>query len=304
MDTLGSMRVFVRVVELGGFNAAGRACGMSAAMVAKHVAHLEERTGARLLDRTTRSVRPTPEGQLYLEKALAIIEAVEEAEGTVAAENREPRGSLRVTAPIELGQDHLAPLLVEFMSQHVGISVVADFTNRAVDLVQEGFDVAIRVAPSLDTALIGRKLATTRFRVVASPDFIAQHGVPDTPEALSGLPALTFSQPTPRLEWPWHRQDAEGKVRIAPRLVSTSAEALRLAALSGLGVSWLPTFVCGRDIRQGRLVALLQDCDWGSFGVHVLYPHRRFVPSRLRLFIDFLAGRLGGDPSGDPWAPD
>lgn len=304
MDTLGSMRVFVRVVELGGFNAAGRACGMSAAMVAKHVAHLEERTGARLLDRTTRSVRPTPEGQLYLEKALAIIEAVDEAEGTVAAENREPRGSLRITAPIELGQDHLAPLLVEFMSQHVGISVVADFTNRTVDLVQEGFDLAIRVAPSLDTALIGRKLATTRFRVVTSPDFISRQGVPETPATLSNLPALTFSQPTPRLEWPWRRADSEGKVRIAPRLVSSSAEALRLAALSGLGISWLPTFVCGRDLRQGRLVALLQDYDWGSLGVHVLYPHRRFVPNRLRLFIDFLAARLGGDPSGDPWAPD
>lgn len=304
MDTLGSMRVFVRVVELGGFNAAGRACGMSAAMVAKHVTHLEERTGARLLDRTTRSVRPTPEGQLYLEKAVAIIEAVEEAESTVAAENREPRGSLRITAPIELGQEHLAPLLVEFMSQHVGISVVADFTNRTVDLVQEGFDLAIRVAPSLDTALIGRKLATTRFRVVASPDFISRQGVPDTPGALSDLPALTFSQPTPRLEWPWRHADSEGKVRIAPRLVSSSAEALRLAALSGLGISWLPTFVCGRDLRQGRLVALLQDYDWGSLGVHVLYPHRRFVPNRLRLFIDFLAARLGGDPSGDPWAPD
>jgi len=270
MDTLGSMRVFVRVVELGGFNAAGRACGMSAAMVAKHVAHLEERTGARLLDRTTRSVRPTPEGLLYLEKAVA----------------------------------HLAPLLVEFMSQHVGISVVADFTNRTVDLVQEGFDLAIRVAPSLDTALIGRKLATTRFCVVASPDFISRQGVPGTPGALSDLPALTFSQPTPRLEWPWRRADSEGKVRIAPRLVSSSAEALRLAALSGLGISWLPTFVCGRDLHQGRLVALLQDCDWGSLGVHVLYPHRRFVPNRLRLFIDFLAARLGGDPSGDPWAPD
>lgn len=303
MDTLGSMRVFARVVELGGFNAAGRACGMSAAMVAKHVAHLEERTGARLLDRTTRSVRPTPEGQLYLEKVLAIIEAVEEAEGTVGAENREPRGALRLTAPIELGQDHLAPLLVAFMAQYPGITIVADFTNRAVDLVQEGFDVAVRVAPSLDTALIGRKLATTRFRVVASPGFIAGQGLPATPEALAGLPALAFSQPGPRLEWPWRRGGADGKVRVTPRLLSTSAETLRLAALSGLGVSWLPTFVCGADLAAGRLVALLPDCDWGSYGVHVLYPHRRFAPRRLRLFIDFLAERLGGDPSGDPWFP-
>ncbi|TCU78336.1 LysR family transcriptional regulator [Bradyrhizobium sp. R2.2-H] len=303
MDTLSSMRVFVRVVELGGFNAAARACAMSAAMVAKHVGHLEERTGARLLDRTTRSVRPTPEGQLYLDKVLAILEAVDEAEGTVGAENRESRGTLRVTAPVELGQDHLAPLLVDFMSRHPGIAVVADLTNRPVDLVQEGFDMAIRVAPSLDTALIGRKLATTHFRVVASADFLARHGVPDTPEMLSALPALTFSQPAPRLDWSWRRREMQGKVRMTARLASTSADTLRKAAVAGLGVSWLPSFVCGKDIEAGLLVPILEDCDWGSLGVHVLYPHRRFVPSRLRLFIDFLAESLGDDPSGDPWAP-
>ena len=197
----------------------------------------------------------------------------------------------------------LAPLLVDFMSRHPGIAVVADLTNRPVDLVQEGFDMAIRVAPSLDTALIGRKLATTHFRVVASADFLARHGVPDTPEMLSALPALTFSQPAPRLDWSWRRREMHGKVRMTARLASTSADTLRKAAVAGLGVSWLPSFVCGKDIEAGLLVPILEDCDWGSLGVHVLYLHRRFVPSRLRLFIDFLAESLGDDPSGDPWAP-
>lgn len=302
MDTLTSMRTYVRVVELGGFNAAARATGMSPAMVAKHVGHLEGRTGVRLLDRTTRSVRPTPEGQLYFEKVTAILDAIDEAEGVIGVDVRAARGTLRLTAPVELGQDHLAPLVVDFMSRHPAISVVADFTNRKVDLVQEGFDVAIRVAPALDTALIGRKLATSRFHVVASPDCIACHGIPASPSALAAMPALTFSQPSPRLDWPWRQDGAEGKVRIAPRLVSTSSETLRLAAVSGAGFSCLPSFVCGRDIRAGRLVSVLCEYDWGSLGVHMLYPHRRFVPGRLRLFVDFLAERLGSVPDGDPWA--
>ncbi|MBV5266905.1 LysR family transcriptional regulator [Pinisolibacter aquiterrae] len=304
MDTLSSMRVFVCVAELGGFSAAARACGISPSMAAKHIAHLEERTGARLFDRTTRSVRPTPEGQLYLERATAILEAVEDAEGTVGAENSEPRGTLRVTAPVELGQGHLASLIAAFMVQYPGIAVTADFSNRIVDLVQEGFDLGIRVAVALDTALIGRRLASTRFHVVASPDFLSRHGCPDKPERLERLPALCFSQPMPRLDWPWRTEGASGRVRAAPRLLSSSAEALRVAALAGLGVTWLPTFICGSDIRQGRLVPVLDDLDWGHLGVFALYPHRRHVPNRLRLFLDFLAERLGGDPSGDPWAPD
>lgn len=303
MDTLSSMRVFVRVADLGGFSAAARACGISPAMVAKHVAHLEERTGVRLLDRTTRVVRPTPEGQLYLERTIAILEAVEEAEGAVGAESREPRGTLRLTAPVELGQGHLAPLITDFMVRHPGITVTADFSNRMVDLVQEGFDLGIRVAASLDTALIGRRLASTRFHVVASPDFLSRHGTPDRPEMLERLPALCFSQPVPRLDWTWRGTGTAGQVRATPRLLSSSAEALRLAACAGLGVSWLPTFICGADLREGRLVSVLTDLDWGRLGIHALFPHRRYVPNRMRLFLDFLARRLGGDPDGDPWSP-
>lgn len=301
MDTLGSMRVFARVAELGGFSAAARACGMSPAMVAKHVSHLEERTGVRLLDRTTRSVRATPAGLRYLEKVQAILEAVDEAEGSIGAEDKEATGTLRITAPVELGNVYLAPLLGRFMADHPRVTVLADFTNRSVDLVQEGFDLAVRVAPALDTALIGRKLATTGFRVVASPAFLARNGAPGTPQDLAHLPALTFAQPGPRLDWTWRRGGTEGKVRIAPRLISTSAEALRLSALSGLGLSWLPTFICGADIRSGGLVPVLTDWDWGRLGIYALYPHRRFVPIRLRLFLDFLAHELGGAAEADPW---
>lgn len=184
-----------------------------------------------------------------------------------------------------------------------GIDIVTDFSNRPVDLVQEGFDLAIRVAAELETSLIGRRLATARFHVVASPECLRREGMPEKAEALAAMPTLTFAVPAPRLQWPFRRGEAEGRVRISPRLLSSSSEALRLAALQGAGFTRLPSFVCGADLAAGRLVAVLPDHDWGSLGIHALFAHRRFLPSRLRLFLDFLVERLGSDPQAAPWAP-
>lgn len=302
MDTIMSMRVFARVVELGGLAAAARALGLSPAMVAKHVNSLEERTGARLLDRTTRMVRPTVSGLAYYERLIAVLDAVDEADAEAGADTAVPRGRLRLTAPAELGQEHIAPIIVDFMERYPGVSVVSDFTNRQVDLVQEGFDLAIRVANSLDTSLIGRKLATSRFFVVASPELLAKTGLPETPETLARLPTLTFAIPAPRVHWSWEEPD-KGQVRISPRLISSSSEALRMAARSGAGFTWLPSFVCGRDLATGNLVPVMADRNWGSLSVYALYPHRRFVPNRLRLFLDLVSERFGGDPDADPWLP-
>ncbi|PKR87785.1 LysR family transcriptional regulator [Pleomorphomonas diazotrophica] len=303
MDRVMSMRVFARVVELGGLAAAARALGLSPAMVAKHVNSLEERTGARLLDRTTRLVRPTVSGHAYYERILAILDALDDADAEAGADTAVPRGRLRLTAPAELGQEHVAPIIIDFMELYPNVSIASDFTNRQVDLVQEGFDLAVRVASSLDTGLIGRKLATSRFFVVASPGLVAKTGLPETPEALARLPTLTFAVPAPRLLWTWDGPD-KGQVRIAPRLVSSSSEALRMAARRGVGFTWLPSFVCGRDLAAGDLVPVMTDRNWGSLSVYALYPHRRFVPNRLRLFLDLIAERFGGDPDGDPWLPN
>ncbi len=303
MDTVESMRAFVRVVELGGFAPAARTLGISAGMVAKHVAHLEQRTGARLLDRTTRLVRPTDAGRRYHERCLSLLAGIEEAEALAGAEARELRGTLRVTAPTEFGNRHLAPLATSFLMAHPGLDLLLDFSNRVVDLVQEGFDLAFRVAPSLDTALVGRRLATSRFHVVASPDFLARHGRPEAPSRLADLPALAFSVPAMRDEWPFTRDGQQFRVAVRPRLVSSSSEALRLAARSGAGVSWLPSFVCGEDIADGSLVSLFPDHDAGSLGIWGLFPHRRLMPGRVRAFLDFVAEELGGDPAADPFEP-
>lgn len=302
MDTLESMRVFVRVVDLGGLSGAARSLNLSPSMVAKHVAHVESRTGALLLNRTTRSVRPTEIGQAYYENCVSALAAIEAAENAAGAEQQTPRGMIRITAPVEFGNAHLAPLVAAFLRQHPEISVTLDFSNRIVDIVQEGFDLAIRIAKSLDTSLVGRRVATSRFHVVASPEYVAGCGEPLAPADLSLRPCLSFAVPTPWEDWRFVQDGAVRTVRLQNRLLSSSSEALRQAALDGAGISLLPSFVCGRDIREGRLVTLLRDCDPGALSIYALYPDRRFLPARVRAFIDFLVDSLGPDPDQDPWA--
>lgn len=301
MDTLKSMLAFVRVAESGSFSAAARNLHLSPAMVTKHVTYLENRIGARLLQRTTRHVRLTEPGQLYLERCLSILADVEEAESVAGADSVAPHGTLRVTSPVEFGNMHLAPLAARFMERHPGIDLMLDFSNRAVDVVQEGYDVAVRIASALDTSLIGRRLARSRFHIVASPDYLERHGRPSAPANLAGHPCLTFALPDVRDRWPFTRDGETTQVRVRPRLVSTSSEALRLAARSGAGVSWLPTFVCGRDLDDGSLVSLFPEYDAGSLDIHVLFPHRRFLPGKVRAFLDFLREQFGSDPDRDPW---
>jgi len=301
MDTIESMRAFVRVVELGSFAAAARSLNLSPGMVTKHVGHLEERTGARLLNRTTRLVRPTEAGAAYFERCTAILASVEEAESLAGEDTAIPRGTLKVTAPVEFGNTHLAPIAADFMQQHPQIKLVLDFSNRVVDLVQEGYDVAIRVAQSLDTALVGRQLAVSRFHIVASPRYLEKHGRPETPQALAEHACLTFAVPTSWDEWRFTRDGETTKVKISPRMLSTSSEALRLAAKTGAGLSALPTFVCGRDLRDGSLVSLFPDHDAGALGIYALYLQRRFLPNRVRVFLDFLTERIGSRDGADPF---
>lgn len=303
MDTLRSMQTFVRVVESGGFAAAARSLGMSPAMVTKHVNHLEERVGARLLNRTTRHVRLTDAGQLYFERCTAILAGIEEAESLAGADRSELGGTLRITAPVEFGNLHLGPIAAEFMRRHPGIDLVLDFSNRSVDLVQEGYDLAVRIASALDTALIGRRIATSHFHAVASPVYLARYGRPAEPADLAGHACFTFAVPAVLDRWRFSRFGETVEVRIRPRLVSSSSEVLRLTARAGTGISLLPTFVCGGDLKDGSLVSLFPDYDCGELGIYVLFPHRQFLPSRVCAFMEFLRESLGADPHADPWAP-
>ena len=252
MDTLESMRAFVRVVELGSFAGAARSLHMSPAMVTKHVVNLEERTGARLLHRTTRQVRLTDTGQVYFERCVTLLGEVEAAEAEAGADVSEPRGVLKITVPVEFGNPYLSPIISEFIELYPKIDLDLHFTNRVVNIMEDGFDIAIRIAESFDTTLLGRRLAASNFHIVASPGYIEKRGRPETPEDLADHTCLSFSTPRPWDEWRFTRSGETKLIKVKNKLLSTSSEALRMAARSGAGISWLPTFVVGEDFAERR----------------------------------------------------
>lgn len=301
MDTLESMQVFVRVVELGSFAAAARGLDLSPAMVSKHIGHLEKRTGARLLNRTTRQVRPTEAGATYFEQCTAILRSIDAAETEAGADTNMPRGTLRITAPTEFGNLHLPLVIAAFLERHPAIDITLDLTNRSVDIVQEGYDLAIRIARDLDTSLVGRRIALSRFHVVASPAYLAREGRPAEPAELARRQCLTFAVPQPWTTWSFRHGGEAQQVKITPRMLSTSAEALLQAARAGVGIGLLPTFVCGGALARGELVSLFPDCECGVLGIYILFPHRTLLPARVRLFIDFLVEAIGGGAERDPW---
>lgn len=303
MDTLTSMRVYARVVDSGGFSAAARAVGLSTAMVSKHVAALERRLGVTLLARTTRRVAPTEAGARYHALCVELLQALDEAERQVGAEGAEPIGCLRVTAPVEFGNLHVAPLVPALLRRYPGLTVSLDFTNRIVDLVEEGLDVAIRIAGELDSALAGRQIATSRLVAVAAPAYLRRRGTPRSPDALARHATLSFAL-GPGRRWAFEHDDGRRAVaEVGAALLSTSSEALRAAACAGAGVALLPTFLVGPDVAAGRLRTLLPGWRGGTLKVFALYPQRRLHPARLRAFVDALVERWGGDPERDPFAP-
>ena len=299
MDTFASIQAFVRVVESGGFAGAARSLGISTAMVSKHITALEARLGVRLLDRNTRKTAPTEAGQRYFEHCVDMLSSLEHAESELTDRCRTLRGTLRVTAPIEFGNAHLVPLVPDFLREYPHLKVVLDLSNRVVDLVAEGMDVAIRISQQLDSVMAGRQLASSSLMVLAAPEYLKQHGWPDTIEQLADLHALCFSVPAPMTEWRYRLNGQTGSVRVTSRLETTSSEALRSAAVRGSGITLLPTFVAGDDIAAGRLIQLFPDADFGALQIHVLYAHRRHVPAKVRAFIDFLLRQFGDVSSRD-----
>ena len=300
MDRLTSMQAFTQVAELSSFAAAARKLGMSPAMVTKHIAHLERLLNVTLLTRSTRKVSLTEAGAKYLNHCIEVLRLVAAASDQIAHQTDTPSGTLRVTAPVELGNRHIAPLIPQLITAHPQLCIQLDFSNRVVDLIEEGMDVAVRVAAKLDTALSGRQLASSRLVPVAAPSYLAQRGTPKKPEDLISHDALVFGVGD-WAAWKYTNSRQAGTIAVAPRMHSTSSEALRVAALEGAGISLLPTFLVGDDLCAGRLQPLLTRWNFGALGIHALYPQRRYHPARLRAFIDLLVAHFGGDPRCDPF---
>jgi DNA-binding transcriptional LysR family regulator len=302
MDLLQGMKVFVRVAQRSGFAAAARDLRMSPGAVTKNIAALEEHLGTRLFDRTTRRVGMTEAGHLYLERCQECLQAIEDADASVSARAKDVRGVLRVTAPVDFGQTLMSSVLGDFMATNPGIVVDLRLSNRTLDLVEEGIDVAVRVARALDGQYVARPLAVSRLGVWGSPAYLRKHGRPRVPQDLISHRNVVFVAGRPLDEWVFEREGRQQRIKLNPIMMSDNGEALRLAAQRGLGLTTAPSFMTGADAAAGLLEPVLLDWSLPTFRVYAVYPHRRFVSPKVRLFVEALRAAYG-DGSSDPWWP-
>jgi DNA-binding transcriptional LysR family regulator len=298
LDRLTGLEVFARVAGAGSLSAAARALGMSQTMVTKHVAALESRLGVKLFHRTTRRLSITEAGRNYLESSARILAEIEAADAAVAADRVEPRGLLRLNAPVSFGARQIAPLLAEFAQRHPRVTVELGLNDRLVDLVEEGWDLAIRIGNLSNSSLIARRIAPCRIVVCAAPSYLKARGTPRTVASLADHNCLgyTLSQRTPIDRWVF---GADVGVQISGNLRANNGDALRAAAIAGQGIIHQPTFIVADDIREGRLVALALDQPTVELGgIYAVFLPDRHPPARVRAFIDFIAGRFAPEP---PW---
>jgi DNA-binding transcriptional LysR family regulator len=299
MDRLGEMTVFVRVVELRSFSAAAARLGMSKSAVSRRVTELEQRLGARLINRTTRKISLTEVGQAFHARCLQILADIEEAEGAASALGANPRGLLRVTGPVSFGTLHLAPAIPAFLARYPEIELELDLSDRFVDLVEDGYDVAVRIGRLRDSSLVARRLCAARRLTVASPDYLARRGTPQRPDDLAGHDCLLYTNAPLAEQWAYATAPdaAETRpVRVHGPLRSNNGDLLRDAAVAGRGIAVLPSFIVWREVEQGRLVPLLGSFETLPTVVHAAYPASRHLSSKVRVFVDFLAERFGAEP--------
>ncbi len=299
MDHLAGIAVFARVAERGSFTAAARDLDLSKSAVSKQVARLEERLGARLLHRTTRRLHLTEVGQAYFDRARQIIADAEEAERAVTRLHAEPRGRLRINAPMSFGIRHLGPALPGYMTRYPDVSVDLELNDRQVDLIEEGFDLAVRISQLSDSTLIARKLSPCGFAVAATTDYWNRHGRPHHPDELANHACLLYDYLPAPGEWRFQGPDEAFSMRVSGPLKSNNGEALLEAALAGLGVAMLPTFIIGEALCDGRLECVLGDFQIAGTHAYAVWPQSRHLSAKVRTFVDFLVEQFGPDPYWD-----
>jgi DNA-binding transcriptional LysR family regulator len=305
LDRFTGLQIFARVAALGSFSAAARALGMSQTMITRHVDAIEDRLGARLFHRTTRRLTLTEAGQSYLRAAERILGELEEAEGLASASVTEPRGTLRLNLPLAFGIREVMPAIADFAALHPGLTVDVGLTDRFIDLVDEGWDLAIRIGQLKDSALVARRLAPIRTALCASPDYIARHGMPRTDADLAAHNCLGYTLPTPASADRWRfGRNGEREVAVSGTIRANNGDALRTAAVAGIGIVYQPTFILSDELRSGLLVPITLDLPPFQFAAaYAVYPPARHVPVKVRRFIDFLAERWAGVPPWDVGLP-
>ncbi|MBB1628128.1 LysR family transcriptional regulator [Achromobacter sp. UMC71] len=293
MDTHTAMQTYARVVELGSFAAAADKLGQARSVVTRQIAYLEEKYGVRLLNRTTRKLSMTDAGRAFYERVRPILAEVADLELSLQAEGQAPSGRLRISAPVSFGILHLGPAIAEYLLRYPDVVIDLDLNDRVVDLVEDGYDVAVRIGPLQDSSLVARPLAAQQLLVCAAPAYLERHGTPRTPEDLKQHRCLHYAYASTGNEWHFEKDGTTHLVRVNAALRANNGDVLRTAALAGHGVILQPEFLVGDDVRAGRLVALLQDYGHSPISMYAVYPHRRFLSPKVRSFVEHLEARFG-----------
>ncbi|MDJ0879725.1 MAG: LysR family transcriptional regulator [Halieaceae bacterium] len=298
MDRFAQARVFVELVKAGSLTRAAERLEVANSAVSRRLKELEERLGTQLLRRTTRTMQLTEAGQQYYRRCTQILDDLEEAEAEAMESFGELSGRLSVAAPLSFGVAHISPAINEFMHRHPRLQLDLDLSDRRVDLIREGVDVAIRVGDLSDSSLRARRIAPVNHVVCASPDYLRHNGRPTTPDDLTGHACLCYSNLKSPDIWSYRGRGEKSwsSVRVAPRLRASNGDALAHAAIAGLGVLCEPSFIVHRALRKGLLEPLLTDYDWYEMGIYAVYPQARYLSAKTRMFIDFLADRFGEEP--------
>lgn len=292
MDKFQEMRVFAQVVDSGSFVAAADALNLSKPAVSRYVSELEQRLGVRVLHRTTRKLSLTPEGEVFLTRCRDILASIEASEAEISTRSENASGLLRVSVPVSFGIRHLAPLWSEFLERHPRVTLDVQLADRIIDLVDQGLDLAVRIARLPDSSLVSRKLASTRLVLCASAKYLKRRGVPQHPQDLMQHDLIGYSLLTVGDQWQFSGPEGAVSVKIQPLLWSNNGDTCIAAAVRGLGIQLQPTFLVAQELAAGQLVEVLPDYRAAELGIYAVYPSRKFVLPKVRALIEFLSLKL------------
>ncbi|MGR8949631.1 MAG: LysR family transcriptional regulator [Gammaproteobacteria bacterium] len=299
MDRFEEMRNFVRIVDAGSITRAADTTHIAKSAISRRLAELEDRLNVQLINRTTRRMTLTDAGRRFYDECQRLLGDLEEVEGQLNEAETSLTGRIRLAAPSAFGLAHLTPAITEFAKLHPGLKFEIDFNDRHIDLIEEGFDLALRISKLADSRMMARRLAPVGGLVLASPSYWDKHGRPKKPEDLQKHPCIEYSY---RGYSGWRYESPRGKtgsVRINEVMSANHANFIRDAAIAGLGIVLQPTFICNEAIEQGLLEPVLTQYRWIDLELFAIYPNTRHLPNRIRVFIDYLVGLWGDDPYWD-----
>lgn len=292
MDKFQEMRVFSAVVDASSFVGAAENLGMSKAAVSRYVSELEQRLGVRLMHRTTRKLSLTPEGEVFLARCRDILSSIEASEAELSTRSVTASGLLKLSVPVSFGISHLAPLWSDFLDAHPQVTLDVQLADRVIDLVEEGFDLAVRIARLPDSSLVSRRLASTRLVLCAAPSYLSRYGTPQHPSELTQHAVVGYSLMAMGDQWQFTGPEGPVSVKVRPRMWSNNGDTCIAAAVQGAGIQLQPTFLIEQQLAHGQLVEILPQYRSVELGIYAVYPSRKFVPPKVRALVEFLSTKF------------